>query len=513
MSSDNSVPSFTYSTLPPNSYTRMIRLLPDENKSALIQCELFNYNLSQSGDGGHLYEALSYVWGSPARSHSIILNGCRFYVTESLYTALLHLRDNQLERVLWIDAISIKQHDDQEKSKQIPLMRKIYAQARRVVVWLGEAQEYGDKALEVLGSLGRKQNSGPINEKDLEKCEKLLQRDWFRRIWVLQEVGVAQYISIMCGSVQINGHLFCEGVNNLKPSSTLMARISPVSFLIKGAIFRSHDEHYSTATLSMGELVSMYRNHNATKQHDKVYALLGLSSDSNSAALIPDYELPWHEVFRQVTQHVFPKCSVETWCGSEIATVKGKGRVLGYIYSISDSQKDSQQTFQVVFNQTCQRLGYHDIWETEWSLQASGELLQGGDIICLLEGHSEPSILRLCSDYYVVVTPVVRPKEQSQHENHSVIAGGSHSLYGLYDILLVWKVPLSEVKNNLQSPSNLIDIAPNYHEEDCEAERRQNHITSNMLDAAMKISELGLSGKEVLDNLLFRSNQGDMDTE
>lgn len=179
--------AFTYSTLPPKSYTRMIRLLPDEDKSALIRCQLCNYNLSCSGGGEHLYEALSYVWGSPVRSHSIIVNGCRFSITESLHTALLHLRDSQLERVLWVDAISIKQDDDNEKSKQIPLMRMIYAQARRVIVWLGEDNEYGEKALEVLGSLGRKgrnHHPGSVDEKDYERCEKLLQRDWFRRIWV-----------------------------------------------------------------------------------------------------------------------------------------------------------------------------------------------------------------------------------------------------------------------------------------------------------------------------------------
>lgn len=163
----------------------MIRLLPDEDKDAPIRCELFSYNLSRSSNGGHLYEALSYVWGSPARSRSIILNGCPFPITESLHTALLHLRDSQLDRVLWVDAISINQDDDGEKSKQIPLMRMIYAQARRVVVWLGESQEYGDRALFQLDLLGRqKKISVRVGGKVREKCEKLLQRDWFRRIWV-----------------------------------------------------------------------------------------------------------------------------------------------------------------------------------------------------------------------------------------------------------------------------------------------------------------------------------------
>ncbi|KAL4888924.1 HET-domain-containing protein [Aspergillus ambiguus] len=496
--------TFTYSRLPPEPCTtRMIRLLPDTNKSAPIRCELFNYNLSPLGEE-HLYEALSYVWGSSFRSCPILLDGHRFFITESLHAALLHLRGSQLERILWIDAISINQDDDSEKSKQIPLMRMIYAQAKRVIVWLGEAQEYGDKALEVLGSLGRKQNPKAINEKERWECEKLLQRDWFRRIWVLQEVGVAQYISIMCGSVQINGHIFCEGLDNLMPSSALMARINPVSLLIRGALFRSHDEHHSTATLSIGELVSMYCNHNATKHHDKVYALLGLSADADSAALVPNYQLAWHEVFKRLTQHVFPRYSVETWYGSEIAIIKAKGWVLGYIHSCSESLKDSRQTFEVVSNQTCQQLGYHDGWETGWSIQASGELLQDGDIICLLEGLSEPSILRLCADYYTVLTPVVKHKQQVQNREDNAKVSESDSTQGLCDILLAWKVSLSEDRRDSQTLSRLIDVAPNYHDKHCEAEQRQNHITSVMVDAAIQISELGVPGKRALHNILSR---------
>ena len=106
------------------------------------------------------------------------------HITESLYAALLHLRGRQLDRILWVDAISINQDNDSEKSKQIPLMRVIYAQARRVVVWLGEGQEYGERALEEIGRLGRKKNSERGGEKAREDCEKLLQRDWFCRIWV-----------------------------------------------------------------------------------------------------------------------------------------------------------------------------------------------------------------------------------------------------------------------------------------------------------------------------------------
>lgn len=175
--------AFPYPTLPPEPYTtRMIRLLPHEDENGPIQCELFNYNLSHTGGGKHLYEALSYVWGSEDRSKAITLNGCTFRVTKSLHTALIHLRSRQLERTLWVDAISIDQDKIDEKSEQIPLMRSIYAQAERVLVWLGEAIEDGDKALESIRYIA--QGQGKTDGEDREICLRLLERAWFRRIWV-----------------------------------------------------------------------------------------------------------------------------------------------------------------------------------------------------------------------------------------------------------------------------------------------------------------------------------------
>ncbi|EYE90085.1 HET domain-containing protein, partial [Aspergillus ruber CBS 135680] len=136
----------------------MIRLLPHKNKDVPIECKLFNYALSQKDGRGHLYEALSYVWETDIKSHSIILDGCTFPVTSNLHAALINLRDDQIDRVLWVDAISINQLDQDEKSKQIPLMRTIYAQAMHVIVWLGEAMEDGDKALEGIRCLGAEQD-------------------------------------------------------------------------------------------------------------------------------------------------------------------------------------------------------------------------------------------------------------------------------------------------------------------------------------------------------------------
>lgn len=184
---DMALHPFTYTNLPPeppHPTTRMIRLLPNKDRHAGIECEIFNYDFALSTTGGdsHLYEALSYVWGSGARSRTITLNSRAFTVTENLYIALSHLRNRQLERLLWVDAICINQDDRDEKAKQIPLLRTIFAEAQHVIVWLGEAKEGGDKALEGLRDLagGHDIESSKYDE----VCLKLLLRPWFRRIWV-----------------------------------------------------------------------------------------------------------------------------------------------------------------------------------------------------------------------------------------------------------------------------------------------------------------------------------------
>lgn len=56
-----------------------------------------------------------------------------------------------------------------------------------------------------------------------------------------------------------------------------------------------------------------------------------------------------------------------------------------------------------------------------------------------------------------------------------------------------------------QSLSRLIDIALNYHEEHGEAEQSLNHTTSGMVDATMRISELGVSEEGALQNMLSKA--------
>jgi hypothetical protein len=108
---------------------------------------------------------------------------------------LLHLRDRFLERNIWIDAVCINQEDLSERESQIQIMSKIYGHANRVIIWLGEATDDSDRAIEEIFisagaisttySLDDRRVQEPIIE---EAVLALLQRPWFRRIWVREQI-------------------------------------------------------------------------------------------------------------------------------------------------------------------------------------------------------------------------------------------------------------------------------------------------------------------------------------
>lgn len=169
----------------------------------ILQGELFDYCIQDSTKTTHPYDALSYVWGNSDNCQSISIGDAFLDITSNLHAALLQLRDHYLLRVLWIDSLCINQGDNEDKARQIQFMAQIYGAARDVIVWLGEAADNSDEALEALraaGEVAQGSSHGDISHKDSsyeepdneepvpQAISSLLQRPWFRRIWVSQQM-------------------------------------------------------------------------------------------------------------------------------------------------------------------------------------------------------------------------------------------------------------------------------------------------------------------------------------
>ncbi|PYI13974.1 hypothetical protein BO99DRAFT_371226, partial [Aspergillus violaceofuscus CBS 115571] len=126
---------------------RVLDLFPAPNEEADIHCQLQELRLSHDHATKCSYEALSYVWGSDRRPNSVYVDGNPLPITSNLQAALRRLRRQSKNRKLWVDAICINQANRQEKNVQIRLMRRIYAEASRVLVWLGPGDRDTDNAI------------------------------------------------------------------------------------------------------------------------------------------------------------------------------------------------------------------------------------------------------------------------------------------------------------------------------------------------------------------------------
>lgn len=215
---------------------------------------------------------------------------------------------------------------------------------------------------------------------------------------------------IKCGVSEIDGHAFCSGFNalnlDLRSRGDLQGLIPPITYLIQGAIFRprhgtSQSGRFSLGIRPLGELVDMYHTRLAKHRHDKVYALLGMSSDDPSVVgLSADYTTPWETVFRKLVQFsVSNQVAVDISRDQNTAVINGNGRFLGRVISMENTQSDRQRIaveFEPQFYSRRKRA-------SQFTVQSSAKHVREGDSVCLLQGALTPTIIRECCGVWKVI--------------------------------------------------------------------------------------------------------------
>jgi hypothetical protein len=187
----------------------------------------------------------------------------------------------------------------------------------------------------------------------------------------------------------------------------------------------------------------MYHTRKATERHDKVYALLSMSSDDlNLAGLSPDYKVPWKILLQRVIKFILSEeASVETWDNKEMAVIEGKGCVLGHVSSVeTDSARSDRQHVDIVFNDTPSSLRYKEKYGDEWTLQASAQSIRENDLVCLLQGASKPVIIRTCNNHFSLIMIAVTPRQGARTESeYDEYQQPLHSIRNFSrDFLLIW---------------------------------------------------------------------------
>ncbi|CAN9173219.1 unnamed protein product [Alternaria alternata] len=295
---------------------RLLQLL--RGKGPAIECMLYQAYLD--GTDTIPYDALSYHWGGTDKTSTVTVNGKYLDVTENLHSALQHLRSEDIDRVLWVDAICIDQGNERERGHQVQQMCKIYSQAEEVIVWLGQATEETNILMDSLQRLEEHSSTQGHRhwdlaqwttfwllvrqDPDVEPCKglgMLLGKPWFRRVWILQEIANAKKASVWCGAKSVRARTFAlaPSLIGVKPERHCQAVLD----IMPG---RLREDTWWYESRDLYNLLLKFSESEASDPRDKVYALLGISSDAcDTDSLRPDYEKGLQEVIRDTSLFLF----------------------------------------------------------------------------------------------------------------------------------------------------------------------------------------------------------------
>lgn len=219
-------------------------------------------------------------------------------VTKNAYLALRDLRCEEQDQVLWVDALCINQDDKVEQGQQVQQMRSIYSRAKRVVIWLGEATYDTDYIMDSINKLEREgfnhtSDSEEISnkiERDLRPDQRslldkglqsLLHQSWFKRVWIIQETANAEVADIICGDKSVSASIFALMPPLLKIIPD--PHCQPILDITPGPL---RNNSWWVKKRDLYTILDKFRNSEATKPQDKIYALLGISSDVYSINIL-----------------------------------------------------------------------------------------------------------------------------------------------------------------------------------------------------------------------------------
>jgi hypothetical protein len=190
-----------------------------------------------------------------------------------------------------------------EKNEQVAMMNTIYGNAQLVCIWLGDADEASCTAIRFIN-----EETNRLNEFDA-LCDspkatpkwaallELMQRPWFTRRWVVQEIALARDARIYCGSDRISWKDFATAVELFVQVEASTHRLSKAarlysSLLSNGQVHEVVDaiEHAYAAGASL--LVNATQRLSQLHEMNEAEALQPHGQEPATVARLYDKERP-----------------------------------------------------------------------------------------------------------------------------------------------------------------------------------------------------------------------------
>ena len=310
--------------------------LEEQSPDQPLRCEMQHVSLLE--DQLPLYKACSYTWGETSSRKDIVIDGVGTSIPVNSELALRCLHDKHAGSLnssgrqlslLWMDALCIDQADVVERGQQVSLMKDIYSTAEIVLVWLGEAYEQSEAAVDSIKAVVAQWSMLSGDPEDAvrrfdttveldnfpdfelparfawEAIRAFYARPYFSRQWVIQETVLAKSAVCFVGSTTISHREVVLAASYFfyrhgdEADSEHVVKVA----LIHTAMINRTKIGLKTQLYTLLNLAFMLR---ATEPRDKVYSLLGLlpSSGLSAQAIVPDYTLSLAALYALTTKTV-----------------------------------------------------------------------------------------------------------------------------------------------------------------------------------------------------------------
>ncbi|KAK5651607.1 hypothetical protein OQA88_11880 [Cercophora sp. LCS_1] len=348
---------YSYTPLPTSTSIRLLHL----HHTTPLTITLETVDLSNNPT----YNALSYTWGNPhptgvdftshflsvaptysaAHRIPILISGHHLHIQQNLHDALTTLPSSP--HPLWVDALCINQSSATERAAQVRIMDRIYTNAAMTFIWLGRADStlidtgdafntierlarydtdafdrsdiipFRNQAADVYNCVGLE----PTTWKEWCAVAGLLKRQWFSRLWIVQESILSPAITVFCGEYSVAWETLVHAMRTVDARCNLLGTRPSTIFIghdevavplennvLKLARWRDYwhgdDATNAGRPFTLESLIYDTWTFVATEPRDKIYGVFGLMDGPTRATWVVDYDTPVEEAYAFATRRV-----------------------------------------------------------------------------------------------------------------------------------------------------------------------------------------------------------------
>ena len=297
---------------PTKNEIRLLRLLPAISRASRITGELFVISLED--DPLRKYEALSYVWGDPAKAADIWIDGRRLGITKNLEMALKDIRPRLKPLTIWIDAVCIDQGNPEERGHQVQLMRKVYSKAVCTRAWLDVEVDVSSAPFREIKTHGSRIDLGDYSVDFWNPLTRVFLNEYFTRLWVQQEMLLASNLMFnfrrsRLASPHIFPFLSTLVQNGGNPTNTtqlhraleIVTKITNANDVVGTDMIRIyHDQPRTSPKFSLLRLFLGSDGLECRDIRDHLFGFLGMANDITPEDITIDYDLDPIVLFAQI---------------------------------------------------------------------------------------------------------------------------------------------------------------------------------------------------------------------